>query len=50
MSRRPGAPYDDRIEEDGHVLIYEGHDRPQTRGGPDPRTLDQPERGPGGGL
>ena len=50
MSRRPGAPYDDRIEEDGRVLIYEGHDTPQTRGGPDPKTLDQPERGPGGTL
>jgi len=50
MSRRPGAPYDDRIEEDGRVLIYEGHDRPQTRGGPDPKKLDQPERGPGGTL
>ena len=33
MSRRPGAPYDDRIEEDGRVLIYEGHDTPQTRVG-----------------
>jgi hypothetical protein len=50
MSLRPGAPYDDRVEEDGRVLIYEGHDRPQTRGGPDPKTLDQPERGPGGTL
>ena len=50
MSRRPGAPYDDRIEKDGRVLIYEGHDTPQTRGGPDPKTLDQPERGPGGSL
>jgi hypothetical protein len=26
MSRRPGAPYTDRVEEDGRVLIYEGHD------------------------
>jgi hypothetical protein len=31
MSRRPGAPYDDRIEDDGRVLIYQGHDRPQIR-------------------
>lgn len=38
MSRRPGAPYDDRIEEDGRVLFYEGHDRPQTRGGPEPQN------------
>jgi hypothetical protein len=50
MSRRPGAPYDDRIEEDGRVLIYEGHDTPQARGDADPKTLDQPERGPGGTL
>ena len=50
MSRRPGAPYNDRVEDDGRVLIYEGHDRPQIRGGADPKTLDQPERGPGGTL
>jgi hypothetical protein len=50
MSLRPGAPYDDRVEQDGRVLIYEGHDTPQTRGGPDPKTLDQPERTPGGTL
>ena len=50
MSRRPGAPYDDQIEEDGRVLVYEGHDTPQTRGGPDPKTVDQPERRPSGSL
>jgi hypothetical protein len=50
MSLRPGAPYDDRVEDDGRVLIYEGHDGPQTRGGPDPKTLGQPERGRGGTL
>ncbi len=50
MSRRPGAPYDDRVEDDGRVLIYEGHDTPQTRSGPDPKMLDQPKRGPGGTL
>jgi hypothetical protein len=50
MSRRPGAPYDDRIEDDGRVLIYEGHDRPQLRGGPDPKTLDQPGCTPSGTL
>lgn len=42
MSRRPDAPYSDRIEEDGRVLIYEGHDAPRKAGGPDPKTLDQP--------
>lgn len=50
MSRRPGAPYDDRIEEDGRVLIYEGHNIPKKHGGPDPTMVDQPERTPGGKL
>lgn len=26
MSRRPNAPYRDTIEEEGRVIIYEGHD------------------------
>ena len=42
MSVRPGAPYADQIEEDGRVLIYEGHDVPRSKGGPDPKTQDQP--------
>jgi HNH endonuclease len=42
MSLRRGAPYADRIEDNGKILIYEGHDSPRTKGGPDPRTLDQP--------
>src|SRR4051794_16993109 len=50
MSLRPGAPYADRIEDDGRVLIYEGHDRPSTRGGLDPKTVDQPNRTPRGAL
>ena len=35
MSRRPGAPYADRVEEDGRVLIYEGHEygSPNRRAG-----------------
>ena len=43
MSLRAGAPYADRVENGGRVLIYEGHDEPRTRNGPDPKTLDQPE-------
>jgi HNH endonuclease len=50
MSVRPGAPYADRIEDDGRVLIYEGHDRPWRRGDPDPKTVDQPIETPGGSL
>ena len=33
MSLRHGAPYADRVENDGRVLIYEGHDIPQRKGG-----------------
>jgi len=42
MSIRPNAPYNDRLEDGGTTLIYEGHDEPRQRGGPDPKTLDQP--------
>lgn len=50
MSLRPGAPYADRIEDGGRVIIYEGHDIPRSRGGPDPKKVDQPEFMPGGRL
>ncbi len=43
MSVRPGAPYEDRLEDGGTTLIYEGHDEPRVKGGPDPKTVDQPE-------
>jgi hypothetical protein len=48
MSRRPGAPYEDRVEDDGRVLIYEGHDQPRVAGGRDPKTLNQVLRYPSG--
>jgi hypothetical protein len=41
MSLRRGAPYADRIEENGRVLIYEGHDVPRTKYGPSPKVSDQ---------
>jgi hypothetical protein len=50
MSLRKGAPYADRIEEDGRVLIYEGHDVPRSNGQPDPKSFDQPMRTPNGSL
>jgi hypothetical protein len=43
MSLRKGAPYADRIEDGGRILIYEGHDEPRVAGAPDPKTVDQPE-------
>jgi hypothetical protein len=48
MSLRRGAPYADRVEEGGKVLIYEGHDIAQTQNGPNPKEVDQPEFYPGG--
>jgi hypothetical protein len=42
MSVRPNAPYKDRLEDDGTVLIYEGHDLPRSSGGIDPKSVDQP--------
>ena len=50
MSLRPGAPYADRIEDEGRILIYEGHDVARTADVLDPKTVDQPERNPGGSL
>jgi hypothetical protein len=48
MSRRPNAPYVDRIEEDGTVLIYEGHDVSRSPNAPVPKLLDQPDFLPSG--
>lgn len=48
MSVRAGAPYADRVEEGGKVLIYEGHDVARVQGGPNPKEVDQPEFYPGG--
>lgn len=50
MSVRPNAPYKDEVREDGAVLIYEGHDHSRTDTTPNPKSLDQPERLPSGGL
>jgi len=50
MSLRQGAPYSDRVEEAGKVIIYEGHDIPKTNGGPEPKDVDQPEFLPSGRL
>jgi len=50
MSLRPGAPYADRVEDEGRILIYEGHDIARTANVPYPKKADQPERNPGGSL
>jgi HNH endonuclease len=50
MSLRRGAPYSDKIKEEGTVLIYEGHDAPRTELCPSPKSVDQPDRLPTGSL
>jgi hypothetical protein len=50
MSLRPNAPYQDRLEDDGTTLIYEGHDQPKSQSHPNPKLVDQPERRHSGSL
>jgi len=50
MSEQPGAPYSDKTEENGRILIYEGHDSANRKGGPDPKFIDQPMHNPSGTL
>jgi len=50
MSLRRGAPYLDGVADNGRVLIYEGHDIPRIRDGPNPKEVDQPMFYPSGTL
>lgn len=50
MNVRAGAPYADYVEDNGKILIYEGHDPSQRQGTPNPRMSDQPMNNPSGSL
>jgi hypothetical protein len=50
MSLRQNAPYADRIENEGNILIYEGHDVPKNSVNPIPKNISQPMYNPGGSL
>jgi len=50
MSLRPNAPYSDKIESDGRILIYEGHDVPKTNETPIPKIVSQEMKNPSGTL
>jgi len=50
MSVRPNSPYRDEVQENGSVLIYEGHDEAKSQKAVSPKILDQPEKLPGGTL
>jgi hypothetical protein len=47
MSTRRGAPYRDKWEQGGKLLVYEGHDAPR-RGDINPKLIDQPAATPKG--
>ncbi len=49
MSLRKGAPYADRVEENGQILIYEGHDA-QKNWARNPKEMDQPMYSPVGTI
>lgn len=49
MSQQAGAPYTDRVEEDGTVIVYQGHNVPRPQA-PDPDAADQELRTPSGRL
>ena len=49
MSVRKGAPYSDRVEDNGEVLIYEGHDLPRNLAA-NPKEVDQTDITPRGTL
>jgi len=48
MSVRAGAPYNDEIQEDGQVLVYEGHDVPRSETNPTPKLINQELKTPSG--
>ena len=50
MSLRPNAPYSDQVEDDGRILIYEGHDVPKTKENPLPKIVNQQMNNPSGTL
>lgn len=50
MSVRPGAPYADRVEDDGSTIVYEGHDAPRSAHNQNTKTIDQPAISPSGSL
>jgi hypothetical protein len=50
MSQRSNAPYQDRINDDGITIEYEGHDVSKRTPDHNPKNEDQPDKLPGGRL
>lgn len=49
MSQQAGAPYTDRVEEEGTVIVYQGHNVPRPQA-PNPDAADQELKTPSGRL
>jgi len=50
VSVRKNAPYQDRFEDEGTTLIYEGHDVAKGGGNSNPKSIDQSAKLPSGRL
>jgi len=50
MSLRANALYRDRLEENGTILVYEGHDQPKGVACANPKVADQRDNYPSGTL
>lgn len=50
MSLHPSGPYQDRVEEVGSVLMYDGNDEPRAENTKNPKSVDQPGFLPSGNL
>ena len=50
MSVRENSPYNDRFEDDGSTVIYEGHDQQRGQTVMNPKAVDQPDTTPSGKL
>jgi hypothetical protein len=50
MSLRANAPYRDRLEDSGTILIYERHDQPKGADCANPKIVDQPDQYPSESL
>ena len=50
MSIQANSPYEDRLEDNGETLIYEGHDEPRSPRLKNPKLVDQPLTTPSGTL
>ena len=42
MNKGKSAHYEDTVEDEGHVIIYEGHDVPKSAEHPHSKEVDQP--------